>query len=196
MLLTKATLEAIAAGRVTVAFRRWRRPTVRPGGTLLTAIGVLSIDDVSPVDLDEITESDAMASGHKDLKSLRGMLSKHANGTVYRIALHHAGPDPRISLREALPSVAELEQLRSQMMRWDASSSSGPWSQPVLKLLRRNPGVRAADLAASVGLDTRRFKANVRKLKSLGLTESLAIGYRLSPRGDAFLQHLLRPGAV
>jgi hypothetical protein len=34
------------------------------------------------------------------------------------------------------------------------------------------------------------FKANVRKLKGLGLTESLEIGYRLSPRGRAVLRHL------
>ena len=30
------------------------------------------------------------------------------------------------------------------------------------------------------------FKADVRKLKELGLTESLRIGYRLSPRGRAY----------
>ena len=46
MLLTRATLEAIAADTVTLAFRRWRRPTVRTGGTLTTAVGMLSIDDV------------------------------------------------------------------------------------------------------------------------------------------------------
>ena len=78
------------------------------------------------------------------------------------------------------------------MARWDASSSSGPWTQPVLRLLGKHSGVRAADLAATVGMDTPRFKANVRKLKGLGLTESLEIGYRLSPRGEAFLQHMLR----
>ena len=32
-----------------------------------------------------------------------------------------------------------------------------------------------------------RFKLNVRKLKQLGLTESLSTGYHLSPRGVAFL---------
>ena len=192
MLLTQTTLEAVAAGKVTVAFRRWRRPTVRAGGTLLTAVGVLSIDDVSPLDLDDITESDARASGHSDLQALRSMLSKRTSGTIYRIALHRAGPDPRISLRAALPSSVELEQLGSRMARWDASSSSGPWTQPVLRLLGKNSGVRAADLAETVGMDTPRFKASVRKLKGLGLTESLEIGYRLSPRGQAFLQHMLR----
>ena len=32
------------------------------------------------------------------------------------------------------------------------------------------------------------FKRNVRKLKELGLTESLEVGYRLSPRGEAYRQ--------
>ena len=195
MLLTQATLEAIAAGTVTMAFRRWRRPTVRTGGTLLTAIGLLSIDDVSRVALDDLTESDARASGHTDLDALSSKLSKRTAGTLYRIALHHAGPDPQIALRAAVPSSADLESLRSRMVRWDASSSSGPWTQPVLRLLGKYPGVRAADLAASLGMDTQRFKANVRKLKGLGLTQSLETGYRLSPRGEAFLEHVGREPA-
>ena len=32
-----------------------------------------------------------------------------------------------------------------------------------------------------------KFKSNVRRLKALGLTESLEVGYRLSPRGQAWL---------
>jgi predicted DNA-binding transcriptional regulator YafY len=47
--------------------------------------------------------------------------------------------------------------------------------------------VRAAELAAELGLETQPFKRDVRKLKELGLTESLEVGYRLSPRGAAFL---------
>jgi predicted transcriptional regulator len=39
-------------------------------------------------------------------------------------------------------------------------------------------------------VDKVRFKANVRKLKALGLTESLEVGYRLSPRGEAVLRKL------
>ena len=45
--------------------------------------------------------------------------------------------------------------------------------------------MRAPDLAARVGRETADFKKDVRKLKELGLTESLAIGYLLSPRGEA-----------
>ncbi|WP_218577411.1 hypothetical protein [Phytohabitans rumicis] len=56
-------------------------------------------------------------------------------------------------------------------------------------MIADHPGVRAADLAASLGRDTPTFKADVRKLKALGLTESLEVGYRLSPRGHTYLTH-------
>ena len=49
MLFKQATLGDIAAGKVTLAFRRWRRPTVRAGGTLTTPVGVLAIDAVEKV---------------------------------------------------------------------------------------------------------------------------------------------------
>lgn len=45
-------------------------------------------------------------------------------------------------------------------------------------------------MALGVGGAMARFKVNVRKLKSVGLTESLEIGYRLSPRGTALLRLL------
>ena len=48
--------------------------------------------------------------------------------------------------------------------------------------------MRAGDLASALGYETAWFKTNVRKLKALGLTESLEVGYRLSPRGRAFLE--------
>ncbi len=54
--------------------------------------------------------------------------------------------------------------------------------------IARSPGVRAADLAPVLGRETQPFKRDVRKLKELGLTTSLEIGYRLSPRGDAYLR--------
>ena len=40
MLLTRTVLESIAAGSVSLVFRRWRRPTVKTGGILQTAIGL------------------------------------------------------------------------------------------------------------------------------------------------------------
>lgn len=40
MLFTAAVLEGIAAGRVTLAFRRWRRPTVKAGVRKLKELGL------------------------------------------------------------------------------------------------------------------------------------------------------------
>ena len=50
--------------------------------------------------------------------------------------------------------------------------------------------MRAGDLADELGLERLAFKTDVRKLKALGLTESLPVGYRLSPRGQAWLDQL------
>jgi hypothetical protein len=59
-----------------------------------------------------------------------------------------------------------------------------------LELIRDHPGVRAGDLCGKVKMEMQPFKVNVRKLKALGLTESLEIGYRLSARGRAWLARL------
>jgi hypothetical protein len=56
----------------------------------------------------------------------------------------------------------------------------------VLDLIERFPGRRAGDLAAMLGWPTADFKQRVRRLKSLGLTLSLEVGYRLSPLGSSF----------
>ena len=57
-----------------------------------------------------------------------------------------------------------------------------------LRLIEAHPTRRAGDLADMVGRERQPFKADVRKLKNLGLTQSLEIGYRLSPRGEASLR--------
>ncbi|GAA3107661.1 hypothetical protein ACFQ0X_07165 [Streptomyces rectiviolaceus] len=64
----------------------------------------------------------------------------------------------------------------------------------MLELIDDQPGVRAAELADHVGRETQPFKADVRKLKERGLTESLETGYRLSPRGRLVLGRLRASG--
>ena len=56
----------------------------------------------------------------------------------------------------------------------------GPWTYEVLQAIADNPGLRAPDIAASFGRETLPFKRDVRKLKELGLTISLEVGYELS----------------
>ena len=62
----------------------------------------------------------------------------------------------------------------------------------MLKLIKKQPETLASKLAEAAGFEKQWFKSNVRKLKELGLTESLAVGYCLSPRGSAFLDHAIR----
>ncbi len=162
MLLKQETLRGIENGSISLAFRRWRRPTVKAGGTLLTSIGQLAVDAVDVVNLESITESEATAAGFPDLDSLRSRLCKPAEGVVFRIRLSLAGPDPRIALREEIPGDAELELLVRRFGRIDSRSASGAWTRRVLERIRERPGEPATDLAGDIGMDRAVFKTKVR----------------------------------
>jgi ribosomal protein S19E (S16A) len=54
------------------------------------------------------------------------------------------------------------------------------------------PGIVSRVLAPQVGAEVPPFKRRVRQLKELGLTESLEVGDRLSPRGRAVLERLVK----
>jgi hypothetical protein len=191
MLFEQRLWAGLADGTVTVTFRRWPRPRARAGGRHRTPAGVLAVDAVTVVDPAAITEDDARAAGFGSLAELRRLLDRHGDGPVYRIDFHHAGADPREALRQAdALSADELARLRARLDRLDRAGRGGPWTAATLRLIGDRPQVRAADLAAAAGRERLAFKADVRKLKELGLTESLEVGYRLSPRGRALLERL------
>ena len=79
-----------------------------------------------------------------------------------------------------------MTEIDRRLQRLDSLSKQGPWTRKTLGLIAANPAVRAEDLAALVGREKMPFKLDVRKLKEMGLTESLLTGYRLSPRGEAY----------
>lgn len=188
MLLKRTDLDRIVVGEVDRAYRRWKRPTVKSGGTLTTAVGVLAIDEVAPVDPESLTRADARRAGFGSLEALHAALDRRPEGTLYRIDLRWLGEDPRRALRaDAELSDDEMGTLRARLARLDARAPEGPWTEAVLRLVAARPGVRAADLAPEVSLEKTTFKRNVRKLKALGLTESSRVGYRVSPRGRAVL---------
>jgi biotin operon repressor len=72
----------------------------------------------------------------------------------------------------------------------DSSSRRGPWTGAVLALITDRPGVVSTVLAEALGWERQDFKLHVRRLKELGLTLSLDVGYRLSPRGQSYLNYL------
>ena len=176
MLFKQAQLRGIADGTIDLQFRRWDRPRARAGGRQMTAVGVIRIDDVRVVR--RVTKAEARRAGFDTpegvVKALR------PDGDLYRIELHLEGPDPRVALRERIAAGDDLDALRRAVDRL-------PWAMDYLRTIAERPGVPAEELAASFGLEKRVFKPRVRRLKELGLTISLSPGYRLSPRGEAFL---------
>ena len=70
MLIKRPILDGIVEGRITLAFRRWKRPTVKTGGRLRTAIGVLAIEAVDLVDAESITSKDARRAGYDSKEEL------------------------------------------------------------------------------------------------------------------------------
>jgi hypothetical protein len=185
MLVAQQTLRQIAAGEVTLAFRRWKRPSVKAGGRLRTSIGELRIVSVDRIDETQISEEDARRAGAASRADLVKRWARKTEGEIYRIELAYAGPDPRVALREEAELTAE--DVAGIAAELDALDRRGAWTRAVLKAIEEQPHTLAAELAAQFERPKLAFKADVRKLKELGLTESLRPGYRLSPRGRAFL---------
>lgn len=183
MMIRPAELAAIKAGTVDLAFRRWARPRVAVGTRMRTAVGVVEVTSVEPAG--RISAEDARRAGAASLAALTRALAARPDDPAWRIGLAYAGPDPREALRETVPDAQEIEEINARLARLDKASAYGAWTRETLDLIDLNPTVRAPDLAARVGRETADFKKDVRKLKELGLTESLDIGYLLSPRGQA-----------
>ncbi|TDE14056.1 hypothetical protein [Jiangella asiatica] len=189
MLFQKRFWLGIADGSVTLAFRRWGRQQVLPGRPYRTAAGIIDVTDVTVVDPATISDDDARAAGHPDAVSLVADLPGDPANPTYRIAFRRAaGPDPRAELAASAElDPAEIARITTRLDRLDRASSYGAWTRETLRLVEEHPERRAGDLADMVGRERAPFKLDVRKLKNLGLTESFPVGYRLSPRGRAYL---------
>lgn len=197
MRFTKPFWSGIGDGSVTVAFRYWKRPTVVAGRPYRTGGGRVEVTAVDVIDTSEISDADVAASGYRSRQELTEYLGSVCSETVadeadrhlYRVRFRLLDePDPREVLAAAdTLSADEKAAIDARLDRYDAASGHGPWTRTTLELIDRHPGRRAPDLAEMVGRETKPFKLDVRKLKNLGLTRSLRVGYELSPRGRAYL---------
>lgn len=189
MLLKQAILEGIARGDITLAFRRWQRPTVKAGGGLRTAAGVVRIGAVDVVDELALSDAEARAAGYANRAVLIDELAQGSARTLYRISFDGIETDARIVLRDMTDlSDDDWHTLAARFEQWDRAVPG--YFPSILRLIGQHPEAPAADLAERLGVGKLKFKQDVRKLKELGLTQSLAIGYRLSPRGAAVLEKL------
>lgn len=190
MLFAQRFAEPIARGEVDLTFRRWKRPQVRPGRPYRTLVGRLEVDEVHEVEPGRITADEARRAGFDSVDALLAEAGRHAaQGTpLFRVRFHRLDePDPRSTLAASPPSSSEEAAVAETLDGMDRRSGHGPWAWATLRAIAADPGRRAPDLAAAFGRETAPFKADVRKLKALGLTHSLPVGYELSPRGRAVL---------
>lgn len=192
LLFQKHFHEGLVAGSVTLTFRRWDKPHVKPGGRYRChPIGVLVVDRLDRVRLADITERDAQRSGFGSRRELLDYIRSGPGGEVddqtelFRVELHHGGEEDRVEIAlddQLTPD--DIDAVTARLARMDAK---GPWTATTLRLIQEHPRVAASKLASKVGRETQPFKVDVRKLKRLGLTQSFEVGYEVSPRGRAYL---------
>ncbi|WP_157776579.1 hypothetical protein [Nitratireductor aquibiodomus] len=188
MLIKRSILQKIVIGDVDCAFRRWKRPTVRSGGRLRTGVGELAIQEVEQVTIASLTDEDAHRAGYDRLEDLRFEMSRQPDRDLYRIVLRYHGSDRRELLRQDDDITdAECASILERINRIGAKAHIADLSLRILTWIDKCPDRRARDLADEIGMDTRKLKTYVRKLKEMGLTESRQIGYRLSARGQRVL---------
>ncbi|EKF20652.1 ASCH domain-containing protein [Nitratireductor pacificus] len=191
MQFKRAVLEGIASGEITLAFRRWKKPTIMAGSRLRTALGVVRISGVAPVAETQLDEPMAKNAGFPSLAALKDDLRDGAERSLYRIDIDGIEADGRVSLRQDDELDADaLAALAQRLARWDAAAGSEGYHLGILARIAEAPASAAALLAEGLGVEKLKFKRDVRKLKELGLTESLDTGYRLSPRGEKALRLL------
>lgn len=190
MLIERRLHAGIRDGAITVMFRRWRRCQVVAGNIYRTAAGRVAVDEVDIVYPKEVSWDDACSAGYKSIAELLADLRGELTAPIYRLRIRHVDePDPRDLLAETDQlDESDVAAISARLQCLDRASLYGPWTTDTLAIIAGCPGVRAGDLATLLGRETGPFKLDVRKLKDLGLTISLQVGYRLSPRGQAYLE--------
>jgi hypothetical protein len=181
--------EGLRDGSITVAFRRWRRAQVVAGHQYRTGAGLVlaeSVDTITPAD---ITPALAKAAGFDDVDAAVADLRGDPELPLYCIRFRSlTDPDPRDQLAStANLSDDDVRAIAKRLARMDEASKRGPWTIAVLRQIAAQPAVSSALLAPELDWDRPDYKLHVRRLKALGLTISLDVGYRISPRGAAYL---------
>ena len=181
-------------GTITMAVRRWRRAQVVAGHHYRTGTGMVAAESVDIVSADEITPAQATAAGYPGTAELLADLRGDEELPLYLIRFRTLDePDPRDVLRAAPLTDTDAAALARRLARMD-NGKHGPWTTAFLTQIAERPEVNSVYLAETLGWERPEFKLQVRRLKALGLTISFRIGYRLSPRGEAYLAWLRAHG--
>lgn len=195
MLFQRRFHAGIADGSITKTFRVWSRPQVTAGERYQVGkVGSLLVDTIDQVALSSISESDVAAAGFESREKMTKYLRRASRQpfddatTVYAVTFHFDGPDDRPGPDTGAPPTEEAAaELSGKLLKMDERHALGPWTLAVLGIIEKRPGVVSTELASQLGRERQQFKNDVRKLKALGLTISLETGYKLSPKGEAYL---------
>ncbi|OHT73573.1 hypothetical protein [Mycobacteroides chelonae] len=203
MLFEPRLRAGIHDGTISVAYRRWKRPQVKIGGRYrvgsdrirsMTEFDFIEVDAVDEITARDIDDADALLAGYPSAAAARSDVSASGDDPLYRLAFRKiAMVDPRAELASTVVLTdADIADIDARLDRMDRSATPGPWTREVLREIAQRPQVRAKDLESCCRWpDLATFKVHVRKLKNLGLTLSLPVGYRLSPRGEEYLARAL-----
>ncbi|MFA4082518.1 hypothetical protein [Mycobacteroides salmoniphilum] len=214
MLFEPRLRAGIHDGTISVAYRRWKRPQVKVGGryrvgsdrirsravglrvsgSSMTEFDFIEVDAVDEIAAHDIEDADALLAGYPSAAAARSDVGASGADPLYRLVFRKiAMADPRATLASsAVLSADDVANIDARLDRMDRSATAGPWTREVLREIARRPEVRAKDLESCLRWpDVATFKVHVRKLKNLGLTLSLPVGYRLSPRGERYLARVL-----
>lgn len=190
MLFKVKHLEGIKSGDVSLAFRRWKKTAINKGTLLHTAIGLVEIGDIQMIDIENITNEDALNAGFSNIDELQKSLRQSDEANIYKIALRFHSEDPRIAIRQQNLTDDLCQSLKQKLARLDKVSKQGAWTIKVLKTIYQHPHLHAVGIASLTGFEKEWLKLNIRKLKNLGLTISHTVGYELSPLGREFLEKM------
>ena len=185
MQFTQDSHEAVATGQITVTLRLWKRLHAKVGGQYTVGSVVIEVDAIEMIPFHAVTKRDMKLAGASTKDALRERAA-HAgpiddDTLVYRIEFHVVGAKPT---EVAAPFDDEhVALVNTKLDAMDARSKTGAWTRATLRLIGENEGMVSTDLAAQMQRPRMEFKADVRKLKALGFTESLEVGYRLTPLG-------------
>jgi hypothetical protein len=86
---------SVLSGDITVSFRLWKRPQVKPGGRYRVGDGQIEVESVELIPFAFIDEADLRRSGETDRESLRRRAAHagpiHAETLLHRIEFHVVG---------------------------------------------------------------------------------------------------------
>jgi hypothetical protein len=188
MLFQRRFHERIRSGEIRCTLRIWQRPHCKVGGRYALGAGAIVVDRMREARFEDITPELARRSGFVSVVDALKTAKHGAGERVFVIDFHYDGKvGARSKPTTGVASTEELADLVQRLEALDRRSRVGAWTQATLRAIEARPGVLAAKLARSLGRPRDEFKRDVRKLKKLGLTLSLEIGYRLTPKGEALL---------